>query len=65
MECEASVKVRVTLIVTRELAKYRRDLMGVQKVAVDNGGLEPEEVFFLFSMEKNIKIIIWRQDFCT
>jgi len=37
--------------------------MGVQKIALDKVGLEPAEIFFLFSIEKNIKIIIWRQDF--
>ena len=60
MECE----VRVTLVVTRKLAKYRRDLMGMQKVTLDKGGLEPGEDFSVFYGEK-YKIINWRQDFCT
>lgn len=51
LECEASVEARVTSVVTRELAKNRRDLMGVQ-VTLDKGGLEPTEDFSVFYREK-------------
>ena len=51
MECEASVEARVTSVVTRELAKNRRDLMDVQ-VTLDKGGLEPTEDFSVFYREK-------------
>ena len=52
MECEASVEARVTSVVTRELANNRRDLMGVQKVTLDKGGLEPAEDFSVLYREK-------------
>jgi hypothetical protein len=54
-----SVKFRVISDVTRELAKYRRDLMGVQKVTLDKVALN-QQTIFLISMDKSIKIIIWR-----
>ena len=52
MECEASIKVRFTSDVTKELAKYGRYLMAVQKVTLDNGCLEPAEDFSVFYGEK-------------
>jgi hypothetical protein len=52
LECEKSVKVRVNSVATIGLEKYRRDLMGVQKVTLDKGGLEPAQDFSVFYGEK-------------
>jgi hypothetical protein len=47
LESEASVKSGNS-VVKRGLAKYRRDLMGMQKVTLDKVGLEPAENFSVF-----------------
>lgn len=52
MECQASVKVGVTSVVTRELVKFRKDCMDVQKVRSDNSGLESAEDFSVLYGEK-------------
>jgi len=42
----------------RELARYKLDLVGVQKVRWDKGGKEEQGIIF-FSMEKETKFINW------
>jgi hypothetical protein len=46
----------------RELARYKLDIVGVQKVRWDEGGNVRAGIIFL-SMEKRTKIINWEQDF--
>jgi hypothetical protein len=46
----------------RELARYKSDIVGVQKVRWDEGGRVRAGIIFL-SMEKETKIINWEQDF--
>ena len=49
----------------RELARYKLDLVAVQQVMWDNGGMV-RAGDYNFSMEKETKIINWEQDFlCT
>ena len=45
-----------------ELARYKSDFMGVQKVGLDKGGTV-RAGDYIFSMEKGTKIINWEQDF--
>ena len=45
-----------------ELARYKSDFMGVQKVGLDKGGTVRARDY-IFSMEKGTKIINWEQDF--
>jgi hypothetical protein len=48
--------------VTRELARYKLDLVGVQEVRWDKtGSLSAGDYNFFYVKEK--KIIIWEQDF--
>ena len=46
----------------RELARYKLDLIGVQEVRWDKGDTV-RAGDYNFSMEKERKIIIWKQDF--
>jgi exonuclease III len=48
----------------RELARYKLDLLGVQEVRWDKGGTVRAGDYF-FSMEKEIQIINWEEDFRT
>jgi len=50
--------------VTRELARYKLDLVGVQEVRWDKGGTV-RAGDYIFSVEKKKKIINWEQFFCT
>ena len=45
----------------RELARYKLELVVVQEVRWDKGGMVRE--WNIFSMEKETKIINWKQDF--
>jgi len=47
---------------SRELASYKLDLVGVQKVRLDQGGTVSAGDYN-FSMEKETNIINWEQDF--
>ena len=47
---------------TRELARYKLDLGGVQEVRWGNGSMVRAEDFNI-SMEKEMKIINWEQNF--
>jgi hypothetical protein len=47
---------------TRELARCKFDLVGVQEVRWDKGGTVRAEDY-IFSMEKEKKIIDWEQGF--
>jgi hypothetical protein len=47
--------------VARKLARYKLDLVGVQKVRCDTGGIVSEGNCIMF-MEKEIKIINWERD---
>ena len=47
---------------TRELARYKLDLVGVQEVRWDKGATVREGEYN-FSMEKELKITSWKQDF--
>ena len=51
------------MAVTRELARYKLDLVGVQEVRWDKGGTvrAGDYNFFLWKMN----IISWEQVFCT
>jgi hypothetical protein len=52
------------MTVSRELVRYKLDLMGVQGVMWDKRGtLKPG--IYIFCMEKETKIINWEQDICT
>ena len=46
----------------RELARYKLDLVDVQEVRWDKGGTV-RAGDYIFSMEKEMKIISWEQDF--
>ena len=46
----------------RELARYKLDLVGVQEVRWDKGGTV-RAWDYNFSMEKEMKIIRWEQNF--
>ena len=48
--------------VARELARYKLDLVGVQEVRWDKGGTVTQGTI-TFSIEKEMKIISWEQDF--
>jgi len=48
----------------RELARYKLDLLGVQKVRWDKRGTVRVGEYIV-SMKKETKIINWVQDFCT
>jgi hypothetical protein len=48
----------------RELARYKLDLNGVLEVRWDKGGTV-KAGDYIFSMEKEMKIINWEQNFCT
>jgi len=48
----------------RELARYKLDLNGVLDVTWDKGGTV-KAGDYIFSMEKEMKIINWEQNFCT
>ena len=52
------------MIVARELARCKLDLVGVQGVRWDKGGTLIAGNY-IFSMEKETKIINWEQDICT
>ena len=47
---------------TRELARYKLDLVGVQEVLGDKGPWK-EKGIIIFSVGKEMKIINWEQDF--
>ena len=47
--------------VTRELARYKLDLVGVQEVRWDKGG-SVRTGDYIFSTEKEMKIIKWEQN---
>jgi hypothetical protein len=47
---------------TTELARYKLDLVGVQEVRWDKRGMVRPGVI-IFSMDKEMKIISWEQDF--
>ena len=46
----------------RELARYKLDIVGVQEVRWENGAPYEEGTVILY-MEKEMKIISWKQDF--
>ena len=48
----------------RELARYKVELVGVQEVRWDTGGTV-RAGDYNFSMENEIKIVSWVQNFCT
>ena len=48
----------------RELARYKLDLVGVQEVRWDKGGMLRAGGYNFF-YGKDAKIINWEQDFCT
>jgi hypothetical protein len=48
----------------RELPRYIVDLVGAQKVRWDKGGTV-RAGDYVFSIDKDTKIINWEQDFCT
>ena len=48
--------------VTRELARYKLDLLGVQEVRWDKGGTVSPGDYFFFK-ERARKIVSWEQDF--
>jgi len=48
----------------RELTRYKLDSVGMQEVRWDKGGTG-RAGNYIFSMEKETKIINWKQDFCT
>jgi hypothetical protein len=50
------------MTMARELARYKLDLMGLQEVRWDKGRTV-RAGGFPFSVAKDIKIIIWEQDF--
>jgi len=47
----------------RELLRYKLDLVDVQEVRWDKGGTATAGDYNFFSMEKEIKIINWEEDF--
>ena len=47
----------------RELARYKLDLVGVQEVRWDKGGMVRAGDYNFFFMEKEIKIINWEYNF--
>jgi hypothetical protein len=47
-----------------ELARFKLDLVGVQEVRWDKGGTVRAKKY-IFSMEKETKIINWEQEFCS
>lgn len=51
--------------VVRELARYKLDLVVVQKVRCDKGGTVRAGDQVFFSMEKETKIINSEQNFCA
>jgi len=64
MECKQPVRVRVTHGSTQSLARYKLDLVGL-KVVRWNKGNTVRAGDYIFSMEKETKVINWRQDFST
>ena len=48
----------------RELAMYKLDLVGVQEVRWDKGA-QYEQGTIIFSLEKEMKIICYEQEFCA
>jgi hypothetical protein len=51
-------------VAVRELPRYKLDLLGVQEVKWDKGGTVRAEKY-IFSMEKEMQIINWEEDFRT
>jgi len=49
---------------TREIARFKLDLLGAQQVRWDKGG-QVGAGDYNFFMEKETKIVIWKQYFCT
>ena len=49
-------------VAARELARYKLDVAGVQEVRWDKGGTVRVEDYN-FTMEREMKIISWEQDF--
>ena len=47
----------------RDLARNNLDVVGVQKVRWDKGGMVRAGDYSFFLMEKEMKIVIWEQDF--
>jgi hypothetical protein len=52
------------LTAARELARYKLDFVRVQEVRWDKGGTV-RAGGYIFSMEKETKIINWNRIFCT
>jgi hypothetical protein len=50
------------ITVSKELSKYRLDLVGMQEVIWESGGTEPAGEY-IFSMERGIRIMNWIQVF--
>jgi len=50
------------MTVTRELARYKLDLVGVQQIRWDKGG-PVRARNYSFSMEQEMDIINWEQNF--
>ena len=48
-------------VAAMELARYKLDLVDVQEVRLDKGG-PVEQGIIIFCMEKETKIINWKQD---
>ena len=53
----------LTAATARELAGYKLELVGVQEVRWDKGGTVRAGDYNFFSMQKEMKIINWEQDF--
>ena len=51
-------------VAVRELPRYKLDLLGVQGQRGDKGGTVRAEKY-IFSMEKEMQIINWEEDFRT
>jgi len=47
----------------RKLTRYKLDLVGVQEVRWEKGGMVRAGDYSFFSMEKEMKIVNWEQDF--
>jgi hypothetical protein len=49
----------------RELARYKLELVGVEEIRWDKGGMVRAGDYNFFSMEKNKKLSIRNRIFCT
>jgi len=49
----------------RELARYKLNLVGAPEVKWDKGGTVKTGGLYSFSVENEMKIINWEQEFCT